>query len=521
LADEFGALYADISFAHLFSALGPAALAPWRLTLVTVLQFAEGLADRQAADAVRARLDWKYLLRLEPTDPGFDHTVLSEFRSRLLAGEVDELLLTPLLMRCRELGLLKARGRQRTDSTHVFAAIRSLNRLECVGETLRAALNQLAELAPTWLQAQVPVEWFSRYGTRMDNYHFPAEDAARQALGTVMGNDGYQLLTAVYHHAAPVWLRHLPTVGVLRAVWVQQYYAPDAAGQVKWRTASDLPPAAILIHSPYDVEARWSTKRSVSWVGYKAHLTETCDDDLPHLIVHVETTPATTPDFGVVPTVHADLQAADLLPAAHYLDTGYVDAENLINSQENYGVRLVGPVHEDPSWQTKEAAGFDISHFTVEWEQQQVICPQGQRSTKWQEGEDASGQAAIRIRFARAACLNCAARAQCTKAKSEPRELTLRKQAEHIALQEGRQRQRTAEFKAEYGCRAGIEGTIAQGVRRGDLRSARYMGQARTHLQHVLMAVALNLVRLSNWFATIPLARTRHSHFAGLQMALG
>jgi len=141
--DELGTLYQDEDFARLFPPRGQPGLPPWRLALVTVLQFWENLTDRQAAEAVRARLDWKYLLGLELTDPGFDFSVLSEFRARLLAGGQEARLLDKLIDRCRELKLLKVRSQQRTDATHVLAAIRGLNRLELVAETLRAALNQL------------------------------------------------------------------------------------------------------------------------------------------------------------------------------------------------------------------------------------------------------------------------------------------------------------------------------------------------------------------------------------------
>ena len=155
--DALGTIFQDEDFAALFPASGQPGLSPWRLALVTLLQFRENLADRQAAEAVRARIDWKYLLSLELTDPGFDFSVLSEFRDRLLAGSAEELLLDKLLERCRALGLLKARGQQRTDSTHVLAAIRVMNRLELVAETLRAALNTLATVAPVWLQALAPL----------------------------------------------------------------------------------------------------------------------------------------------------------------------------------------------------------------------------------------------------------------------------------------------------------------------------------------------------------------------------
>jgi transposase len=156
LRDELGAVFADADFADLFPKLGQPGLPPWRLALVTLLQFRENLPDRQAAEAVRARIDWKYLLGLELTDPGFDHSVLCEFRSRLLGGGAEERLLAKLLEACQARGLLKARGRQRTDATHVLASIRVLNRLELLGETLRAALNEIAAVAPDWLRGVVP-----------------------------------------------------------------------------------------------------------------------------------------------------------------------------------------------------------------------------------------------------------------------------------------------------------------------------------------------------------------------------
>lgn len=171
--DELGPIFQDEDFTALFPTCAQPGLPPWRLALVTLMQFRENLADRQAAEAVRAGIDWKYLLGLELSDPGFDFPVLSEFRDRLLAGRAEALLLDILLERCRALGLLKARGQQRTDATHVLAAIRVLNRLELVAETLRAALNDLATIAPTWLQNIVPPEWYKRYAKRSGKMVLP------------------------------------------------------------------------------------------------------------------------------------------------------------------------------------------------------------------------------------------------------------------------------------------------------------------------------------------------------------
>src|SRR5919205_9991 len=165
-------------------------------------------------DAVAGRPP--HLLGLELTDPGFDHAVLCEFRSRLLAGSAEERLLDRLLARCRELGLVKARGRQRSDTTHVLAAVRLLNRLELVGETLRAALNELAAVAPDWLRAVAPPAWDERYALRVEDGRLPRTAAEREAYARTVGGDGFALLDRLDEPPTPEELRRLPTVEVLR-----------------------------------------------------------------------------------------------------------------------------------------------------------------------------------------------------------------------------------------------------------------------------------------------------------------
>jgi len=517
IRDTLGSIYTDDAFAALFPTRGQPAEAPWRLALVTVLQFAEGLPDRQAADAVRSRIDWKYALGLALDDPGFDASVLCEFRTRLIAGGAEEVLLDTLLAHCRAQGLLKARGRQRTDSTHVLAAIRVLNRLECVGETLRHALNAVAVVAPEWLRSWVPSVWFDRYGRTFNDYRLPPGRAERYALAALMGADGFQLLTAVYAPSAPLWVREVPAVQTLRRVWVQQFYAPTET--VQWRSAEDLPPASLLIGSPYDPQARYGKKRETEWSGYKVHLTETCDDDTPHLLTNVETTDATTSDFAMTATIHDHLATRDLLPAEHFLDAGYMTADHLVTSQTGHGVDLIGPVPADNSWQAKAQQGFESTCFTLEWDARQATCPQGQTSVQWMERRDRHGHAVVHIRFAAAACQACPVRAQCTQAATGPRTLMIRARDHYEALHVARHRQTTDTFKKQYATRAGVEGTISQGVRVGDLRRSRYVGLPKTHLQHVLTATGLNVVRIGAWLAETPLAHTRPSAFAALAAA--
>jgi transposase len=514
MRDEFGGFYTDQSFAELFSQRGQPAESPARLALVTVMQFAEGLSDRQTADAVRSRIDWKYALALELTDSGFDSSVLSEFRSRLIEGQAELMLFEAMLLRFREAGLLKAHGQQRTDSTHILAAIQLLNRLECVGETMRYTLNTLASVVPGWLRGQVPAEWFERYRRRFEEYRLPPGRPERYALAETIGADGFQLLTWIYAPATPSWLQEIPAVQILRQVWIQQFYAPN--GAVKWRAAEDLPPSTLMICSPYDVEAHYSKKRSTEWTGYKVHFTETCEGDSPHLITDVQTTSAPVSDFEMLPIIQADLARRDLLPTEQIVDAGYVTADHLVSSQKEHHVTLLGPVNPDSSWQFKAQQGFDVAKFVIDWESHIATCPQGRCSALWMPGQDRHEHSVVNIRFARTDCQACAVREKCTHSPSQPRMLTVRIRDHHEALQAARERQTTEEFKKKYAARAGVEGTISQSARRCDLRRSRYIGLAKTHLHHLVTAAAINLIRVSDWLAGIPIAQTRQSPFVAL-----
>src|SRR5215210_1353698 len=414
MREELDVLSADEDFADLFPSRGQPAEAPWRLALVTLFQFAEHLADRRAADAVRGRIDWKYALSLELTDAGFDHTVLSEFRSRVLGGGAERRLLDLLLRRARDRGLLKARGRQRTDSTHVLAAVRALNRVELVTETMRHALTVLADLAPDWLRTHGRYEWVERYARRPEDDRLPSKQAERQVLAETIGRDGLELLVAVDADAAPPCLRDLPALRVLRAVWIQNYLVTETG--VRWRTDKEgLPPAARFISSPYDTDAHYARKHTTSWVGYKVHLTETCEDDAPNLITNVETTPGPVADGAVTTRIHQALAERDLLPGLHVVDTGYLDAELLVTTPARFGVDLLGPTRKDYHWQARDGQGFDAQGFTINWDDERATCPAGCTSISWTPAVDNRRNQVIKIKFSTKDCGPCPLRAQnCT-----------------------------------------------------------------------------------------------------------
>jgi transposase len=521
LRDELGAVFTDADFADLFPRLGQPGLPPWRLALVTILQFRENLPDRQAAEAVRARIDWKYLLGLELDDPGFDHSVLCEFRARLVEGGAEERLLGRLLEACRAHGLLKARGRQRTDSTRVLASIRALNRLELVGETLRAALNELATVAPDWLRQVALKDWYKRYAHRIEDGRLPRAEAEREAYACTVGEDGFALLDRLDRPEAPEELRRLPAVEVLRRVWKRQFVREAGAppgGGVRRRRKDEPQPEGEPVESPYDPQARYRTRSGTSWVGYIVHLSETCEDDAVHLITHAMTTVATVHEARCTAAIHAALAGKGLVPGEHLVDAAYVDAELLVASREELSVDLLGPPRPNPSWQAKLEGGYTPDRFEVDWERERVRCPQGKLSSVWNALVERSGTPYIRVQFRAADCGACPAQPLCARA-GQARHLRLHLRAEHEALKGARGRLATKEGRRAYARRAGIEGTISQGVRAFGLRRSRYRGLARTHLQHVATAAAINVERLAAWFRAAPRAATRTSRFAALATA--
>ena len=472
-----------------------------------------GELDRPTSGGCRTGTDWKYALCLELEDAGFNYSVLSEFRDRLVAGGADGLILGRMLEHFKARGLVKADGRARTDSTHVLAAIEALNRLELVGRTLQTVLETLAKCVPEWLKRQVSADWFDRYGRRIDEYRLPKKDNERQVLAEQIGRDGQYLLEQLDRLSEQTLVDSVE-IQTLRQVWRQQYSVVD--GQLRWRNQAELPPSAERIASPYDTQARFSKKREETWVGYKVHVTETCDDERPHLITHVETTVSTDQDVTALEPIHQALATEQFLPAEHLVDMGYASGETIHTSLSQYGVDLVGPVHLDTSWQAHTPDAFDLSRFQIDWQNQQVICPTGHVSRSWSTTKTLHTKPVVLARFSPTDCKPCPVRAQCTKSTTAGRELSFLPQAPFLALQAARLRQQTADFRERYAARAGIEGTLSQAVDPLGMRRTRYIGLLKTHLQHILTAAALNLFRVVNWLNAIPSAKTRRSHFAAL-----
>jgi transposase len=512
IRDELGSIFRDEDFADLYPEMGRPALPAWQLALVSIVQFKEGLSDRPAADAVRARIDLKYLLGLDLTDPGFDYSVLSEFRSRLVEGSKELLLLDKLLERLKVKGLVKARGKARTDSTHVLMNARVLSRLEHVAETLRSALNDLASIESTWLQGVAKPVWYERYGKRVEDSRFPKGNEARDTLLLQVGEDGFALLDAL-QEKNDAELLSVPSISLLKHVWEQHYLREG--GRPKLKETSEQGPLNKRFNSPYDPEARHGNKGTKQWEGYKLHITESCDENLPHVITHVMTTTAEVMDLEMTLQVHTALANKDLLPSEHVVDSGYVRASYFLASKQ-VGIDLIGPVRAPANWQAKTEGAFDVSLFEIDWEQQQAMCPKGKPSSSWTLSKDAYGNKTITVNFRHHDCIRCEARSHCIRQTKGRRQLLLKPKEEHEALQTARITQQTETWQLKYNKRAGIEGTFSQGVRTQGLRRSRYRGLARTRLQHVATSAATNLQRVDDYWQGRPREQTRISSFLRL-----
>jgi transposase len=345
--DELGPVFQDADFFGAFGARGRPRIAPSVLMLVTVLQFVEQLTDRQAVEAVAGRIDWKYALGLALDDPGFDHSVLVECRARLVDRDLSRLAFDRLLERCRELGLVKpGGGKQRTDATHVIAAVRDLNTMELAGQAVRA------------------------------------------------------LIDAIYaQHSELSWLSELRQVSIVCMVMRQTFVVhTDIRGrEVMRRRDADtdgLPSAQQRLASPYDSDARWAAKGSeLFWLGCKLHLTETCDDpadetngterQAPNLITNVHTTDTTAPDNAATVPIHQDLAARDLTAAKQYLDSGYPCVPNVLAARREHGITMITPLLGDSSHQARTRNGYSRRDFTIDYETRTTTCPQGQSSAHW------------------------------------------------------------------------------------------------------------------------------------------
>jgi transposase len=544
LRDEVGPLFRDADFAECYAVRGRPGYSPAVLMLVLVLQYVERLTDAQAAEAVAGRIDWKYAMGLRLEEAVFDSSVLSEFRTRLVEHGLAMLAFDRILDRAKELGLVKAGGKQRTDSTHVVSAVRDLNRSELVGESVRALCEVLAAVAPDFLPATVDLpRWAERYGRPVSSWSGPRTGAERERLAVQYGLDGRMLVEAIASQRERPWLRELPQVAVLCTVLRQTFLIEtraDGSEVMRRRTDDDgVPPGQYRLASPYDTEARWAAKGEMFWLGYKVHLTETCDDppeaeaeaeaeargrvtarrgERPNLITNVLTTEATVPDSRALKPIHESLAGRGLAPGEHYLDSGYPSAQAVAKARSDYGIDLVTPLLADCSPQARAGDGYAREDFTFDYDAQRATCPQGRTSSSWSECVQ-YGTPKIVAKFTKAVCGPCPVRTLCTSSVRTGRQLTVPPRGVYQIQQANRVAQRNKDWQHDYKRRAGIEGTMNQAANTVGLRKARLRGLKKIELEHAVAAAAINLTRLDAYLTGSPLNHGRPSRLVRLETA--
>ena len=495
--DRLDGLWSDEDFAGWYSRDGRPGLSPAQLATVCVLQFLLDLSDRQAAEAVRCRIDFKYALAMELDDPGFHHSVLTDFRERLTRDDRADRLLDLALDRLKQAGLVRERTTQRTDSTHVLAAVRDLTRLELVTESVRAALEEVARTAGHLLVGLVDEDWGRRYGRPVRLGKNPTRPKTRILAA---GQDACQLLEHLYRNGSG--FRPGPQAEALRQIVVQNYYR-DPAGRLRWRTAEDggLPPSSLAIVSPYDTTARYVRHgHIINWKGFAAHLTETCAPGSVNVITDVATTSAATHDSQSLPGIHSRLARRGLLPAEHLVDSGYTSLVHLEHAAREHQVTVSGPLPGNPTSQHRKNEGYDRDDFLIDFDRREVTCPQGQVSRGWHGPYPTSSPTAaplIVARFTKGQCQPCPVRAQCTSSRDGARNVGFPPRELRDLQVRVRAEQQTPDWKARYAVRSGVEGTMNEFAHGHRMRRCRYRGEPKAHLQHILTAIAVNIERLS------------------------
>jgi hypothetical protein len=503
--DALGPLFADEDFvggrfAGMFPERGQPGLSPALLAMVTVLQFLHHLSDREAVAAVADRISWKYSLGLELEATGFDASVLSEFRDRLAEPGRADGLLEIVLDRLKDAGLIRAGQAARTDSTHVIAAVRQLNRVEHAGETLRAALEEIAVISPDFVVPLLDPGWHHRYGRKVETGRLLGRGRGKTTvakLAAQIGADGMALLARIDADRTAGWMNELAQVRYLRAFWAM-HYRPGPGGTAVLVPTTELPSAAERPQSPYDPTARFSSKNhgEISWVGSKAHLTETCDDDLPHLIIDVHTTGATDPDATATAPIGDKLTSRDMVPGTHLMDSAYPSAAALATAAAR-GTEVLAPIPQ--AGRNARADTFTPADFTIDFAAGTATCPGGavSISSTWES------RGLIAYNFSRKDCGPCPIRSQCLRSDPpQARRVRVHPEPLHQARTSAITAEHTDGWQTRYNKRAGIEGTISQAVRGPDLRHARYRGLAKTHVQNTACGIAINIQRLGAHYTT-------------------
>jgi hypothetical protein len=470
---------------------GRPGIEPVVLAGLTLLQYLEGVPDRQAVELLGYHTGWNFALGRQMGEPVFHFSVLSCFRERLLAHEQSALLFAEILAGLIEAGLVERQCRQRLDSTPVLGLVRRMSRLECMRETLRLALQEVRQQAQPFGQPAWWSDCWERYVESKLDYQAATEVLIKKMEQS--GQDALRLLDWV-KALSDTSLAQGPQVQLLQQVFHQQFELVE--GQAP-RSRDSVPTAAVI--NPHEPQAHWSAKGKgkdkKEWVGYKAQVAETvhlekCAPGEPtrSFITAMEIQPAWASDLAGAEQVQASQAAMGLEPPTElYVDGAYVSAQKLAQAAEQ-GRELIGPA--------ARAAGKDgrlgVEDFAVRVEERQAVCPAGQANTQCSRIERASGEVEYRFEWTQS-CSACPLRDKCVGANQKHRVLEVGQY--HTHLQARRQEQQTPEFEKKCRRRNAIEGAQSELVRGHGLRRARYRGLPKVRLQNYLAGAACNAKR--------------------------
>ena len=523
IGDKYADLVRDEDFATMYSHTGQPALSPARLALVSVLQAMEHISDRQAVAMLRTRIDWKYALHLPLSYAGFDASVLSEFRDRIVSNKAERKIFDALLEKMKLAGFLKGRRLQRTDGLLIVAAVRDLNRLELVMETLRLALIEIAKADAQWLKNNSPASWLETYGEWTQAERLVKErgnkgKAEQTSLLMQTARDGFELLEKLGILNATQLIK-LPAVETLQLVWSQQF--KKCAEAIEVQSTESRKGEGIegkdLIATPHDKEARYTEKREQKITGYKMHLTEVASEEGPAIITDIEIVESCSYDGDALEGIHSRLDERDLLPSdGHAVDRGYVSGQTIDESKERT-VELIGPVQDNTSATAREKEGFSVENFKLDFDLQQAICPQGHSAQSWINTiRTDRGQEIVQILWDKQVCDQCPFRDKCVQGKKTGRVIKLSKHYPSIAKR--RQEQKTDQFHQLYRRRSGVEATFSFIVLNCGARTTPYCGKAKTLFHYLAMATAVNLRRAIAWQAG---RRPKRQRVSTLQKLMG
>ena len=444
----------DAPFSSMYGSEGRPGVNPVILALVTVFQFIEKLPDRQAARMAVMRLDWKYALRQELNWTGFHYSDLCNFRKRLLQHHQEKAVFESVVDYLREAGYVKGRGAQRTDRTHSLGAVRDLSTIDLVRDTIHVALQALTSADAPWTLKHLPASFVQSYAPRQ-RYEWLNKAEVSTALETA-AIDGEWLLAQVKQFGS-VRLKNLEQITLLRRVLNEQF----AKSKETLRYTPTGHYRGNFIATPYDVDAHRSVKRSLSWVGYKCHLTESIAPTAQgRFITDVLLTAAPEPDNQHVDTIQHRLDARQLLPAQQYVDQGYMSAANVAASQTK-GVNLRGRLLPDTSG---KLPGFRLADFQVDITNERVICPAGKQALRFVPSPPNPRNLIAYHAFFGKLCLDCHFFGPdlCT---TRPSGRHLGISLHHDLFQQRRREEKTDSFKHEMAIRVGIESVISELVR--------------------------------------------------------